>query len=867
MREPPEAILTERSYRLGIGVLLFMTVLIAYIETMAASASFWDSGEFIVAAYILGIPHPPATPLYVVLGRVFTMMPLPLTIAQKINFMSALFGALGIVMLFYLMVHLIRERRGEVKTWLDRVVVYGSALVGALFTAWSNTYWSNSIEAEVYSISSFVMGGTTLLALRWARNPQAADSTRSIYLIIYLLSLGVGFHLGTVLTYPAIAAYLLLFRKKSFKDADLLIFTLGFFLFLAHVNLKFAGPWALLVLLVFLALLVVRTVAGKRFVLITTGLFALGLSIHLLLYIRSNLNPALDEADPETWDRLLAVLRREQYPPSDIFARKATWHFQIVEHFWRYCTEQYELVKNSSGFLSGARLSLIPILVGVSGMVAMAMSKWRTFVLVFGTFIITSAGMIVFLNFSDAEVRERDYFYSPAFYFFGAFIGVGLAALVDWFFITKRKLENLSILDRAGAVAAVLIFLMFTGMLYQRYHFEHDRSNEWVPWGYGYNMLVALEPNAVIFTNGDNDTFPLWFQQEVEHFRKDVRVINLSLLNTTWYPRQLRDQEPIVKLDWTDEDIINLPQRSRDLYFSSDGKQALQPRDFAVRQVVRDNFNDKPIYFAVTIPPETIASYKDHLILEGVVYRLVREQGDSMRDFEKMADNVDNVYSFRGILTEDGQHDYSVYRDVNQKTLIQNYSGSFIRLGQHEEELAVVASSAEVRQRHVEQAIGRYKTAHQISPQFETLSLLLGTVYQENERFAEARAHFESELREQPDNDRFRFELGRTLLMMQENDPAIEALRAVARNTPEDEFLWQYLVYTLWEIGRPQEADRMIREWEAHKDHIGNTRLREFYNAAQQGVISFPSDVPGSQAPQVPLVAPGTIADSMAGTP
>ena len=862
--------MTERGYRLGIGALLFLTVLIAYIESMAVSASFWDCGEVIVAAYTMGIPHPPATPLYVVLGRVFTLLPLPISVAQKINFMSAFFGAAGIVMLWFLMVHLIQERRGLVRDWLDRTIVYGSALVGALFTAWSNTYWTNSVEAEVYSISTFVMGATTLLALRWARSPESSESTRSIYLIIYLLSLGVGFHLGTVLTYPAIALYLLLFRKKDFQDADLVIFSFGFFLFLFHVNLKFAGAPAWLALLVFAVLFGIRSIAGKRFVAIASGLFFLGISIHLLLMIRSSLNPALDEADPETFDRLLAVLRREQYPPSNVFERKATWHFQIVEHFWRYFTEQYELVKNNTGRLTGARLSLIPILVGITGMVSMAWTAKRTFVLMFVTFLITSFGMIFFLNFSDVEVRERDYFYSPAFYFFGAFIGVGMAAMLDFFFQARSKVGATRLLDRVGAISGIAVFLVFTGLLYNRYHFEHDRSNEWVPWGYGYNMLIALEPHAIIFTNGDNDTFPLWYQQDVEGLRLDVRVVNLSLLNTTWYPRQLRDQEPIVKMQWTDAEISALPQRSRELFVRTEGREALQPRDFAVRQIVRDNFNDKPIYFAVTIPPETIEAYKDHLVLEGVVYKLVRETGDNMRDFAKMAENVDKVYDFRGILTADGTHDTSVYRDANQKTLVQNYSGSFIRLGQHSEDLAAAATTDAERQAHIEAAIGRYRTALAISPQFETLSLLLGSVLQENGRLEEARTHFESELAMEPKNDRFRFELARTNLMLGHNDKALALLHEVVQNAREDEFLWQYLVYTLWELERPQEVDAVIRNWEAA--HVGNSRLREFYDAARQGVVNFPSDVVGgigSGAPRPAAIpAAGTLmADSATGTP
>jgi len=200
---------------------------------------------------------------------------------------------------------------------------------------------------------------------------------------------------------------------------------------------------------------------------------------------------------------------------------------------------------------------------------------------------------------------------------------------------------------------------------------------------------------------------------------------------------------------------------------------------------------------------------------------------------------------------------------------VQNYSGTFIRLGQHQEDLAASASTEAEKQAHIDKAIERYRTALAISPQFETLSLLLGTVLQENGRLEAARQHFESELQLAPDNDRFKFELARTCLMLHDNERALALLSEVVDSAPEDEFLWQYLVYTLWDLNRPQEADQVIRRWE--QAHVGNTRLREFYEAARQGMVNFPSDVPGgagAQAPRPALPGPeALLSDSATGTP
>jgi tetratricopeptide (TPR) repeat protein len=843
---------TERRWLGIIGGGLFVLVLAAYVETMAGSTSFWDCGEFIATAYILGIPHPPATPLYVVLGRVFTLLPLPLSIAQRVSFMSALFGALGILVLFYLIADLIRERRGTPRTHVDRVVVYGCALVGALFTAWSSTYWTNAVEAEVYAIASFVMGLTTLLARRWARDTQAPNSTGDIYLIIYLLSLGVGFHLGTVLTYPAIALYCLLFRQKNFHDRDLVIFSFGFFLFLFHVNLKFSGVPAALALLLFLLAFAWRATTRQKFVPVATGLFVLGLSIHLFLLIRSAQQPAIDEADPQTWTNLLRVLRREQYPPGNMFVRKGSWHFQFIDHFWRYFTEQYELVKPSAGAL-GKRLAYLPIFLGLVGMWSMFRRNWRSFLLVFITLLISSVGLILFLNFSDGtrgvqpEVRERDYFYSGAFYFFGVFIGVGAAALLDWFF-GARAGEKRVRLDVIGSVAGVTILLALTGMLYVRYHFEHDRTHERAAWGYGYNFFAGLEPNSLIFTNGDNDTFPLWYQQEVEGFRRDVRVINLSLLNTDWYIYQLQNNEPKVKIDWTRDYVDNLPYTA--------GSMGLQPRDLAMRQIIWDNYRTRPIYFAVTIPHESLRDVEEYLVLEGVVYRMTDTKGKERRDYAKMEHNATAVYRYDGILRPDGKRDDSVYRDANQRNLIQNYCNPFIRLAQHAEEEGDRTADKTQRQTLYAKAADWYGKALEISPDLDLLYAYVGSLYIKMDRAEEAVQLYERVLRGAPRDDRWEFQYVQALLSAGHMDTGLQRLQALVARHPDEDYLQQYLVQVLHEAGKPAAAQQAVADWE--KRHPDDHTVRDFYAAVKSGMVGRLLGTSGT-----PSVAPSAgIADT-----
>lgn len=549
--------------RLAIAVAL--VVLLGFILTLAPTVTFWDAGELIASAKILGIPHPPGTPLFVMMAHVWgTFFPFG-EFAWRTNLFTAVLSAAG-AGFFFLVVHqALAAAFRVVPDPAGRLLRIGGAAAGAIIGAFTFTNWQNSNETEVYAVATLSIAAVCWLCLLWRQKRGEASAVRMLLLAVYICGVSMGNHLLALLVGPAAIMFIwATLREAPAADpaearrewAQLAVF---------------AGVWALLLgtglgsstltgvgAFCFAAALVFAMTSGAtRFGLAALLIAAIGITPYLFLYIRAGQAPMINEADPSTWDALLAVIRRAQYPVRTPFDDPTVMHgpdnpgrsltiigLQIANYI-QYFNWQW-------GRVLGDRFGIIATVLffglGLRGLRLHRQADRPGWWMLFTLFLVTGIGLMAYMNFkpgfsiaSDSfpnaeqhEVRERDYFFVVSFVTWGLWAGMGLAALAHR--LMREPQPQLRRL--APAVFAVaLVPVILNAPAASRRHGPDARLAADV----AYNLLNSAPPYGILFTYGDNDTFPLWWAQEVEGIRQDVTIVCLALANTDWYVRQLRD--------------------------------------------------------------------------------------------------------------------------------------------------------------------------------------------------------------------------------------------------------------------------------------------------------------------------------------
>ena len=499
-----------------------------YAVTLAPTTAFWDTSEYIATAHILGIPHPPGNPLFVVLARTWEIIlgPLGLSTAVSINLFSALMGALSHGLWFLVVHHVLRHFSD------DRRFSLVGACAAVLVSATAFTVWNQSnVNEKVYTVSLFTIALLSWLAFRWRERVGQPGSSNILVLIVFLLALSVGNHLMAFLAAPALLIFVVAVRP--------------------------------------------RVLLNPRLYLVGIPAIVAGLTIHLFLPVRSGLGPVINEAQPTCesvgealgsivtygnagCEDLSEALKREQYDKPPLIPRQAHLTSQI-QNWLQYFDWQWARGLSPNDVLFGqGRLALTALFIGlgVFGLAEHYRRDRASWLYLVSLFAVLSAGLVFYLNFKYGysmpnlegqdlqramdrmgvvaadqvkEVRERDYFFVVGFSVWGLIAGIGIAAL--WDRITRRSGLSASYTAPVLALAAIPLVLNFGWA---------SRKGDYAARDWAHNLLMSVEPYALLFTNGDNDTFPLWYLQEVEGIRRDVTVAVTSYLNTDWYVKQLR---------------------------------------------------------------------------------------------------------------------------------------------------------------------------------------------------------------------------------------------------------------------------------------------------------------------------------------
>lgn len=650
------------------GLALFVIAFLTYWLTMEPTASFWDCGEFIASATKLQVGHQPGAPLFLMIGRLFSLLALGNTakIAYWINLSAVLASAAAIMFLFWTITALAAKvyRKEKIKTRTFSIIAAGA--IGALAYTFSDTFWFSAVESEVYAMSTLFTAITFWAILKW----ENQNNDRLLVFIAFIIGLSIGVHLLSLLAIPAVTL-VYYFKKtakttlagtiKAFIIGCLIVGIVQFFiiqyfvlfafkfdlLFVNTLGLGFgSGAYFYLILVCGgIGWAVYYSIRTKRYNL-NLGLLCLvfllfGFSSYFMILIRANAKTDINLSNPDNPYALYSYLGRTNYGSTPLLYgntfdaktvenketgntyRKGTDHYEVSGKtyettydknmffprvfsqkdghpafyrqwlnmaegetpsfaqnlkffsswqvgfmYWRYFLWNFAGKQNdfqgqggieNGNWISGIKpldakrlgnqndlpQSVItnaghnvfyglPLILGIAGLIWLYRRNKQDALVVLTLFFFTGLAIILYLNQDPLEPRERDYAYVGSFYAFAIFIGFGMLAVKD--LLAKIATSKISQV-MAAAVCLIVPVLMGT----QGWN-DHNRSDRTTAADWAKNYLNSCAPNAILFTNADNDTYPLWYAQEVEGIRTDVRVLCVQFLPDAAYINQMKKQ-------------------------------------------------------------------------------------------------------------------------------------------------------------------------------------------------------------------------------------------------------------------------------------------------------------------------------------
>ena len=335
-----------------LGWFSFLIALITYSLTVEPTVSFWDAGEYILTSSKLQVGHPPGAPLFQMLGAFFSTFTFGNNelIGLMMNMMSGVASAFTILFMFWTITLLLKNlvSKNQVLEKQQALAVLGSGLVGSLAFAFTDSFWFNAVETEVYAMATLIMAALFWLALRWEQDMDNPRGNRWLILIAFIIGLSFGVHFMGLLTIPVIgliyffknyktvtvknfivanivSVAILLFVFKLLAPNILKIFSISEIFFVNSVGLPFnSGSIIAGITIIAIIFYALRYTRQKNYVHLNTGILCvtfviIGFSTWLMLPVRANANVVINENNPSSARELLAYYNLEQYPETHLF--------------------------------------------------------------------------------------------------------------------------------------------------------------------------------------------------------------------------------------------------------------------------------------------------------------------------------------------------------------------------------------------------------------------------------------------------------------------------------------------------------------------------------------------------------------------
>ncbi len=747
------------------GAFVFLFALVVYAITVQPTMSFWDCGEFLACAFTVGVPHPPGAPLHTLVGRLFTMLPIAPDIGLRMNYLSVISSALSALMLYLVIVRVIKNYRGIPESFFDELVIVVSGVIGALSLAFSDSFWFNALEAEVYGFGTFLLTLSIYVLMVWWDNADKPHSDKYLLALAYICGLALGIHL-LVIQIVFIAGLMFYLRRFKFSWKGFAIAVVmsaaAFFIFFPGITYgvpqllsgKFTIWVIYLIILVGLGVFLYKAYPQiSRLVLLSIILAVIGYSTYLSAMMRAQVTDIpVDNNNPDNLERLISYLGREQYGEQPlVWPRRYSqepmhqrtwknyssdldfmWKYQIKEMYNRYLLWQYigrESYDQGAG-VDFSKFYAIPFLFGMLGVFYHFRKDKRLAFIFLSMFLVMGVLTALYQNQQDPQPRERDYFYIGSFFAFSLWIGLGVAGVAEMlkdFIKSKTYIPVVSVV-MLGAFVFVPLNMLRVNIKYQ------SRADNYFPYDYAYNLLQSCDKDAILITNGDNDTFPIWCLQAVYGIRTDVRVVNLSLGQIDWYNLQLKNERPYGALtvpmtftdaqlkqlratEWDDKIIsIDVPQSAypdtmkvkpdkltwkmpASLHVNQSGRtvNAVRANDLLVLDIIRANKWQRPIYFSMTVSEDYYIGLNDYLLIEGMAQRIVpykvgetqygsginieKTVHDIMQPAKEISKTPQQGFLYRGL------NNTKIFYDQTQRRMVDGYRMLFLRLAHKYQEM------------------------------------------------------------------------------------------------------------------------------------------------------------------------------------